>query len=116
MDPAGLNVGQAFSELRIDDAALLGCIYVVRGPELGTDADDAVHDLEFDLLAALEACLPSYRWRDHKGRFVFDGDGHDGSRGEMRFRFQCRADGAVSQRFEPLWVRDLGSAVVGQGM
>ncbi len=30
MDPAGLDVGQAFSELGIDDAALLGRVLVVR--------------------------------------------------------------------------------------
>jgi hypothetical protein len=87
MDPAGLDVGESLGELGIDDAALGGCVFVVRSRELRPDADDAVRYLEFDLLAALEARLPAYGWRDNKRRFVFDGDGHDGSTGEMLFRF-----------------------------
>jgi len=40
MGPACLNVGQAFGELGIDDAALLGRVFVIRGRELRTEADE----------------------------------------------------------------------------
>lgn len=79
MDPARLDVGQAFGELGIDDAALLGRVLAVRGRELRTDADHAAGDLEFDLLAALKAGLPAHGRRDHKRCFALDGDGHGSS-------------------------------------
>jgi hypothetical protein len=68
---------RAFGELGIDDAALLGRIVVVRSRELEMDADDAAGDLEFDFLAAPKTGLPTHGRRDHKRRFVFDGDGHE---------------------------------------
>ena len=76
MDPAGLAVGEAFGELGIYDAALLGRVFGVRSRELRKDADDAAHDLEFDLWAALKTGLPAYGRGDHKRRFVLDSDGH----------------------------------------
>src|ERR1019366_2222813 len=46
VDLASLDVGQALSELSIDDAALLGRILLVRSRKFGIDADDAAGDLE----------------------------------------------------------------------
>lgn len=88
MDPAGLDVGEAFGELGIDDAVLLWRVFVVRGRELRTDADDAAHDHEFDLLAALEAGLPAYGGRDHKRCLIFDGNGHDRQYAQNVLRFR----------------------------
>ena len=45
MDAAGLDVGEAFGELGIDDAALLGRVLVVRSRKFGIDADDAPETL-----------------------------------------------------------------------
>jgi len=45
VDSASLDVGQALSELSIDDAALLGRVLVVRSRKFGIDADDAPETL-----------------------------------------------------------------------
>ena len=61
------------SELSIDDAALLGHVFVGGGRGLRMRAGN----LAFNLLAALQAGLPVY-WRgEHKQRFVSDREGHD---------------------------------------
>jgi hypothetical protein len=52
---AGLDVCVSLGQAGIDDAALLGRVFVVRGRGLRKDADHAAGDLEFDLLAALKA-------------------------------------------------------------
>ena len=45
MDPAGLDVGEAFGELGIDDPPLFRRVFVVPGRELRTNADDPAGDL-----------------------------------------------------------------------
>src|ERR1039458_7119528 len=54
VDIAGVDFGQTFCKLSIDDAALLHRVLVGRSRGLGMNADDATADLEFDLLAALK--------------------------------------------------------------
>src|ERR1039458_6229032 len=76
VDIAGVDFGQTFCKLSIDDAALLRRVLVGRSRGLGVNADDATADLEFDLLAALKTGLPAHGRRNHKRRFVFHGDGH----------------------------------------
>src|ERR1035438_1606432 len=60
VDIAGVDFGQTFGKLSIDDAALLRRVLVVRSGKFGIDADHTAGDLEFDLLAALKPGLPTH--------------------------------------------------------
>src|SRR6266404_702091 len=51
----GFDIGQAFGEPGIDDAPLLGRVFVICGWQLWNDVDHTAGDLEFHLIALFRA-------------------------------------------------------------
>ena len=80
LQAAGFDVGEAFGQLGVNDAALFGGIFVVRAWEFRKDRDYATRRSELEFLATPKTPPPTNGRRNHEGYFivVFDGDGHDG--------------------------------------
>jgi hypothetical protein len=72
MDSAGRYIGQAVSELGIDDSVLLGRVFVIGGGQLWDDCNHAAGDLELNLVARLESGPPPHLIRHGDGGFAFD--------------------------------------------
>jgi len=70
---ASLDVGQSFGQLGVDDAALLGSVFVVCGGELWKNGNHAAGRLELQHIAKFKAgpVLDSLRHGDSAAGFSF---------------------------------------------
>src|SRR5580658_6166995 len=68
---SGLNVGQAFGELSIDRAALLGRVILVGGRGFREDSDNAAGHPELKVLTVSVTGLPPDGRRHNEGDFSF---------------------------------------------
>ncbi len=78
-NPAGLDVGQAFGELCVNDLALPWRVFIIRRGQFGNDRDHPAGHPKLQFFAALETCPPTHGLRYYKGSLiiVFHGERHD---------------------------------------
>jgi len=60
----------------VNDAALLGRVFIAGGRDFGDDTDNSPRDLKLQAVTCLYAGPTLHAWRDHQIGFAFYDNGH----------------------------------------